>query len=154
MTHRGSARSRQLAAAALTLCLATAGATGKRTVYSIKSAEGANAIRTAEEALGARFTIEPVAPSERFVAARFTRRTLHPYIREPGRVTIAAVADVDGRLRDPVVIDSTNPRLHLMMLNSVKHHWKCEPARLNGTPVPSVIQSTVDVRWRKPALIY
>ena len=152
---RTSERIWQLSAGvALTLCLATASATSRRTVYSIKSPDTGNSARSAEEALAERFTIVPVSANEQFVRATFTKRTLHPYIREPGRVTIAAVADIDGRLRDPLVLESTNPRLHLMMLNSVKNHWKCEPARLNGTPVPSVTQSTIDIRWRKPALIY
>ena len=95
----------------------------------------------------------PLPANAQFVPAKLTKRTVHPYIREVGRVKIVAVADVNGRMRDPVVLESTNPRLNLMMRNSVTN-WLCLPARLNGTAVPTVTQSTIVVRWRAPIQIY
>lgn len=139
-------------AAALCVCAATA--TAKPTVYNgLPPDQEGGVRRSIQGALGDRFTIAPVPDKEQFLPARVTKRSVHPYIREVGRVTIAAVADVDGRLRDPVVIESTNSRLNIMMRDSVKK-WGCTPARLNGTPVASVTQSTIEVRWRKPIRIY
>ena len=144
---------RTSAALAAALFVVTSIAGSKRTVYSSLQPDQVNALPSIQAALSDRFTVAPPPPREQFSPARVTKRMVHPYIREVGRVTIAAVADVDGHLRDPVVIESTNPRLNIMMTASVKK-WKCEPARLNGAPVPSVTHNTIEVRWRKPILIY
>ena len=155
MNHRKLLRTifRTSAALAAALSVATSIAGSKPTVYSSLPPDQENALRSIQAALNDRFNVAPAPEREQFSPARVTKRMVHPYIREVGRVTIAAVADVDGRLRDPVVIESTNPRLNIMMTASVKK-WLCEPARLNGAPVPSITQSTIEVRWRKPILIY
>ena len=144
---------RTSAALALALSVVTSIAGSKPTIYSSLQPDQENALRSIQAALNDRFNVALAPEREQFSPARVTKRMVHPYIREVGRVTIAAVADVDGRLRDPVVIESTNPRLNIMMRDSVKK-WSCEPARLNGAPVASVTQSTIEVRWRKPILIY
>lgn len=139
--------------AVIVCCAATAAAAGGPTVYSSPSGEQDRPTRSVQEAFGDRVTVAPVPASARFTPAKFTKRMVHPYIREAGRVTIAAVADAKGRLRDPVVLESTNPRLNILMRDSVKN-WGCVPARLNGTPVASVLQTTIVVRRRQPIQIY
>ena len=105
------------------------------------------------DAFSDRFAIVPAPAHGEFVPARLKKWTAHPYIREVGRVTIAAVADVDGRMRNPVVIGSTNRRLNRMFRETVRY-WVCEPARVNGRAVPTVTTRTVEVRFREPVRIY
>ena len=131
----------------------SASAETKPTVYSALGTEEEKSARGIQEVFSDRFTVTPVQSSEQFVPAKVTKRTLPPYIRYVGRVTVAYIAGVDGLAREPVVIDSTNPRLNLMLRETVKN-WRCVPARLNGTPVPSVMKNTIQIRWRKPAAIF
>ena len=130
-----------------------AAAETKPTVYSALAAEEENTARSVEEVFRDRFTVTPVSGKEQFVPAKVTKRTLPPYIRYVGRVTVAYVAGVDGVARNAVVVESTNPRLNLMLRETVKN-WRCVPARLNGTPVPSVMKNTIHIKWRKPAAIF
>ena len=126
---------------------------GPPLVYASLPAEKEATLPGIREAFGDRFTITPVTSRDGFVPAQVTTQSVHPYIRNVGRVTLAAVAGVDGRLRDPIVVESTNPRLNLMMQNSMKN-WRCVPARLGGAPVASLVTKTVEVRWRKPVRIF
>ena len=126
---------------------------GKLTVYASLPADQEAALPGIRQAFGDRFTITPVGSREDFVPAKVPSPTHHPYIRNVGRVTLAAVADVDGRLRDPIVVESTNPRLNLMLRNSMKN-WRCVPARLGGAPVPSVVTRTVEIKFRQPVRIF
>ena len=131
----------------------TTSAETKPMVYSALGAEEENTARTAEQAFRQRYTVAPVSAKEQFVPAKVTKRTLPPYIRYVGRVTVAYVAAVDGVARDPVVVESTNPRLNIMLRETVKN-WRCVPARLNGAPVPTLMKNTIQIRWRKPAAIF
>ena len=135
------------------LLLACSAAAAAPIVYADLPAEKAAALPSVQQAFARRFTITPVSGRDKFVPAKITRQTVHPYLRNVGRVTLMAVADVDGRLRDPVVVESTNPRLNLVMQNSVKN-WRCVPARLSGARVRSVVTKTVDVRRGTPVRIF
>ena len=133
--------------------IATAAAETKPTVYSALGGQTENTARNAEQVFRDRFTVASIPGNEQFVPAKVIKRTLPPYIRHVGRVTVAYVAGVDGVARNPVVVESTNPRLNLMLRETVKN-WRCVPARLNGAPVPSVMKNTIRIRFRKPVEIY
>ena len=135
------------------LTMTVAAAETKPTVYSALASADEPTARNVEEVFRDRFTIASVSDKEQFVPATVTKRTLPPYIRYVGRVTVAYVAGVDGLARHPVVLESTNPRLNLMLRETVKN-WRCVPARLNGTPVPSVMKNTIQIKFRKPAAIF
>jgi hypothetical protein len=133
--------------------LACSAAAAAPAVYAGLGPEKQAALPGIRQAFGDRVAITPVGERQAFVPAQVTSQRVHPYIREVGRVTLAAVADVDGRLRDPVIVESTNPRLNRMMQNSMKG-WRCIPARLSGAPVPSVVTKTVEVKRRQPVKIF
>ncbi len=135
-----------------TVLVASSAAADPPVVYASVPAEKEAALPGIRQAFADRFTITPVSRRDEFVPAKVTTQSVHPYIRNVGRVTLAAIADVDGRLRDPVVVESTNPRLNLMMQNSMKG-WRCVPARLSGAPVPSLVTKTVEVKRSQPVRI-
>jgi outer membrane biosynthesis protein TonB len=73
---------------------------------------------------------------------------VQPYLRPiaGGKVTVGFVTRPNGLVQDPVVLQSTNRRLDLLMREAVAR-WVCEPARLNGTPVHSIRQATLLIKF-------
>ena len=54
-----------------------------------------------------------------------------------GRVLVAYIITVDGLAKDPVVIESTDPRLTSVALAAMQG-WRFKPANFNGRPVATL----------------
>ena len=54
-----------------------------------------------------------------------------------GKTAVAFIVLSNGRVKDPVVVYSTQPRNDRMVREMVSK-WIWEPAKLNGGPVPSI----------------
>jgi TonB family protein len=65
-----------------------------------------------------------------------------------GSVEVAFVIDENGRVRDPVILRSSNPYFDRPSLDSILT-WKFKPARQNGRPVATQVRQTL--RYTVPA---
>jgi len=66
-----------------------------------------------------------------------------------GEVNIRFVVDIEGRVRDPVVVSSTNPTLNQPALDALLQ-WRFEPATYHGMPVSMRVEQPIDFQLNTP----
>lgn len=116
-------------------------ASSRPMLYNYVTEGGPAAENMLKAKYGARYTIVPAKKTSGLIPANLPNKTYPLYGRVPGgsgKVLVAFIAAPDGHVKDPVVLYSTNPRLDRMVREMVSK-WLCEPAQLNGTPVPTIL---------------
>ena len=118
---------------------------GRPTLYNYVSDAGAEGERILQETYGPRYTIVPAAKASGLTPPKLTVQTYPLYGRVPGgpgRVIVAFIVAPNGRVKDPVVVYSTQPRINRMVREMVSK-WLWKPAQLNGAPVPSIVSHRI-----------
>lgn len=98
--------------------------------------------RAIKGAYAARYAIVDTAASQGYAGPRTTAGELPQSATGPsggppgGYVLAAYIVDGDGRVKDPVILSSTDPRLAAAALEAMAH-WRFSPATLDGRPVAS-----------------
>jgi len=60
----------------------------------------------------------------------------------PGQVVVVFIVAPNGRVKDPVVVYSTQPRINRMVREMVSK-WLWQPAQLKGAPVPTIVSHNI-----------
>ena len=114
--------------------------TGRPALYNYFDDGGPEQERILQATYGARYTIVPAAKTSGLTPAKVVQETYPLYGRVPGgdgKTAVAFIVLSNGRVKDPVVVYSTQPRNDRMVREMVSK-WIWEPAKLNGAPVPSI----------------
>ena len=118
---------------------------GRPMLYNYISDVRAEGERILQETYGPRYTIVPAAKASGLVPPKLTLETYPLYGRVPGgpgKVIVAFVVGANGRVKDPVIVYSTQPRNDRMVREMVSK-WLWKPAQLNGAPVPSIVSHRI-----------
>ena len=116
-------------------------ARGRPMLYNYISEAGPGAERILQQTYGPRYTIVSAGKASGLTPPKITLQTYPLYGRVPGgpgKVAVAFIVTPNGRVKDPVVIYSTQPRINRMVREMVSK-WLWQPAKLNGAPVPSIM---------------
>jgi len=85
-----------------------------------------------------------------YFPAKVSKKTIPPRLKEGGRiirgfVRIGVIVNENGRLVEPMVEYSTNPKLNRTLL-SIIQQWSGSPAFLHGKPVATLKYQDFDFR--------
>ena len=120
-------------------------ALGRPMLYNFVNDAGADGERILQQSYGPRYTIVPATRASGIVPPKLTLQTYPLYGRVPGGPGDAIVAFIvgpNGRVKDPVVVYSTQPRINRMVREMVSK-WLWKPAQLNGAAVPAIVSHRV-----------
>ena len=120
-------------------------ARGRPMLYNYVSEGGSEGNRILRQTYGGRYNIVPAAQASGLVPPKLTLQTYPLYGRVPGgsgRVLVAFIVAPNGRVKDPVVLHSTQARNDRMVREMVSK-WLWQPARLNGAPVASIVSRDI-----------
>ncbi len=113
---------------------------GRPALYNYFTEAGPKEERILQATYGARYTIVSPAKTSGLAPAKVVQETYPLYGQIPGgagRTAVAFIVMPNGRVKDPVVVYSTQPRNDRMVREMVSK-WIYQPAKLNGVPVPSI----------------
>ena len=120
-------------------------ARGRPILYNYVTEAGPAGERILQETYGARYTIVPAGQASGLIPPKVTLETYPLYGRVPGgpgKLIVAFVVGPNGRVKDPVVLYSTQPRNNRMVREMVSK-WLWQPAKLNGAPVPAIVSHNI-----------
>ena len=99
---------------------------------------------------GGKFKIVDFGDERSYIPAKITHRVTPEPVVEfgqavKGHVLVVFVVTADGRVKEPLVLRSTNRKLNQPVLDTVVR-WRCTPARLRGVAVPTTLGQDFDFK--------
>ncbi|HEX5011617.1 MAG TPA: TonB family protein [Planctomycetota bacterium] len=114
----------------------------KPTIYNHAAVPANDLDKKLTAALAARFTVVDVAEGDVYAAPKVLAGSLPSAARSEtgealhGYVLVAYVVSVDGLASDPIIVESTDPRLDRFALEAMRA-WRFTPGSVNGKVVPT-----------------
>lgn len=137
----------------MTAALAAPPAVGRPTLYNYFNEAAPDAQRILQTTYGPRYGIVSAAKIPGLTRAKLVQETYPLYGQLPGGNGTTALVFIvmpNGRVKDSVVVYSSAPRNDRMVREMVSK-WIYEPAKLNGSPVPTIESYVFGLRrvpWR------
>ena len=131
-------------------------ASGRPPLYNYFNEAGPEQERILQATYGPRYTIVSAAKTSGLTPPKVVQETYPLYGRVPGgsgRTAVAFIVMPSGRVKDPVVVYSTQPRNDRMVREMVSK-WIYQPAKLNGSPVPAIQTYYVGFSRATPSIGY
>ena len=124
----------------LSAAVAASAATGWPAVYNYFDKAGPKEQEILQATYGPRYSVVSAAKTSGLTPPKLVQQTYPLYGQIPGgsgRTAVAYIVTPSGRVKDPVVVYSTQPRNDRMVREMVSK-WIYEPAKLNGSPVAAI----------------
>ena len=87
----------------------------------------------------------PGVTSPRVITEVAPRYTIEALGRVKGTLRLECVVGPDGRVADTHIVSALDPGLDLQGIAAARH-WRFEPAKLNGQPIPIIVTLELDFR--------
>jgi TonB family protein len=120
--------------------VAASAATGRPALYNYFDQAGPKEEAILQATYGPRYSVVSATKTTGLTPPKLVQQTYPLYGRIPGgsgTTAVAFIVNPSGRVKDPVVVYSTQPRNDRMVREMVSK-WIYEPAKLNGSPVPAI----------------